>query len=236
MSAYYFTNLGYVCIYCGRLGWYNISKLTERSVLAEYMKLTEVARRLDVSEKTARRLVKAGKLPSVFIGGAFRVSEEDLAEFLEAAKVDPGKAAASSQLDLNGLLQEAQRAGWEAAVENARHVREDGQGRMEELLSLWRTSKERQEDPSKNRKNLDQMGGLLQRAYDAAPRLFAAASREELAGQWPEVQRAERFYFELVDLVLEAGLTIRTAGEQAAGEPGQWGGRPQAIEDPDEAA
>jgi excisionase family DNA binding protein len=74
--------------------------------MAEYLKLTEVARRLGVSEKTARRYVKSGALPSVFIGGAYRVSEGDLEEFLENAKVDPGKVLASSQPSFNGLLEE----------------------------------------------------------------------------------------------------------------------------------
>jgi excisionase family DNA binding protein len=77
--------------------------------VAEYLKLTEVARRLDVSEKTARRYVKSGALPSVFIGGAYRVSEGDLEEFLDNAKVDPGKAPASSQPSFDGLLEEEQR-------------------------------------------------------------------------------------------------------------------------------
>lgn len=62
--------------------------------MAEYLKLTEVARRLDVSEKTARRYVKAGVLPSVFVGNAYRVSEPDLEEFLRGAKVEAGKALA----------------------------------------------------------------------------------------------------------------------------------------------
>jgi excisionase family DNA binding protein len=81
----------------------------ERRPVADYIKLPEVARRLDVSEKTARRMVKSGKLPAVFIGGAYRVNEEDLAEYLESAKVDPGKALASSQPNFNGLLEEEQR-------------------------------------------------------------------------------------------------------------------------------
>jgi excisionase family DNA binding protein len=63
--------------------------------LADYLKIPEVARRLDVSEPTVRRMVKGGKLPSVFIGGAYRVSEADLEEFLENARVTPGKAVAS---------------------------------------------------------------------------------------------------------------------------------------------
>jgi len=64
--------------------------------LADYLKIPEVARQLDVSEPTVRRMVKSGNLPSVFVGGAYRVSETDLEKYLEDAKVvpggDPGKA------------------------------------------------------------------------------------------------------------------------------------------------
>jgi excisionase family DNA binding protein len=87
-------------------------KSRERSVVADYLKLPEVARRLDVSEKTARRMVKSGSLPAVFIGGAYRISEEALAEFLENAKVEPGKAQAPpspEQPNFNGLLEEERR-------------------------------------------------------------------------------------------------------------------------------
>jgi excisionase family DNA binding protein len=87
-------------------------KSRERSVVADYLKLPEVARRLDVSEKTARRMVKSGSLPAVFIGGAYRISEEALAEYLENAKVEPGKAQAPpspEQPSLNGLLEEERR-------------------------------------------------------------------------------------------------------------------------------
>jgi excisionase family DNA binding protein len=62
--------------------------------VADYVKIPELARRLDVSEKTARRYVQSGKLPSVFVGGAYRVSEADLTRFLEGARVEPGKAEA----------------------------------------------------------------------------------------------------------------------------------------------
>jgi excisionase family DNA binding protein len=57
--------------------------------VGEQLKLPEVARRLGVSEKTARRYVKSGALPSMFVGGAYRVSEEDLEGFLQGAKVTP---------------------------------------------------------------------------------------------------------------------------------------------------
>ncbi len=57
--------------------------------MAEYLKLAEVARKLDVSEKTARRYVKSGEIPSVFIGNKYRVSEDDLQEYIRGAKVHP---------------------------------------------------------------------------------------------------------------------------------------------------
>ena len=64
------------------------------------LKLPEVARRLGVSEKTARRYVKSGALPSMFVGNAYRVSEEDVEKFLQESKVtaggDLGKAPSSS--------------------------------------------------------------------------------------------------------------------------------------------
>jgi excisionase family DNA binding protein len=60
-----------------------------RRFVADYLKIPELARRLDVSEKTARRYVKAGTLPSTFIGGAYRVTEDDLEEFFRAREVRP---------------------------------------------------------------------------------------------------------------------------------------------------
>ncbi len=57
--------------------------------MAEYLKLAEVARKLDVSEKTARRYVKSGEIPSVFIVNKYRVSEDDLQEYIRGAKVHP---------------------------------------------------------------------------------------------------------------------------------------------------
>src|SRR5215218_7138902 len=96
----------------------------KRRPVAEQWKLPEVARRLGVSEKTARRYVKSGALPSVFVGGAYRVSEEDLKGFLQGAKVTPSggppKAPASPQPSFNGLLAEERRSrylnAWRAFV------------------------------------------------------------------------------------------------------------------------
>ena len=82
--------------------------------MAEQLKLPEVAQRLGVSEKTARRYVKSGAIPSMFVGGAYRVSEEDLETFLQGAKVTPDTDSPKDpeqafQPSLNGLLEDERR-------------------------------------------------------------------------------------------------------------------------------
>lgn len=68
--------------------------------MANYLKLAEVARRLGISERTARRYVRAGELPSVFVGNSYRVRAEDLERYLEAAKVHPGGGSGKAQAPL----------------------------------------------------------------------------------------------------------------------------------------
>jgi excisionase family DNA binding protein len=48
------------------------------------MNYTTAAQRLDVSERTIRRLVNSGRLPVVCIGGARRIRVTDLEAFVEA--------------------------------------------------------------------------------------------------------------------------------------------------------
>ncbi len=55
--------------------------------MASYLKIPELARQLDISEQTARRMVKDGRIPSVFVGGAYRVEKGDLRNYLMAARV-----------------------------------------------------------------------------------------------------------------------------------------------------
>jgi excisionase family DNA binding protein len=59
--------------------------------MTELLKLTEVAQELGISEPTARRYVKTGRLPSVFVGGRYRVRREDIEAFLRAAEVRAGE-------------------------------------------------------------------------------------------------------------------------------------------------
>ena len=214
--------------------------------MADYIKLPEVARRLDVSEKTARRMVKAGKLPAVFIGGAYRVSEEDLAGFLESSKVDPGKAQRRSSLEpsLNDALEEERRAAWEAAVDEAQRLRETGWAQMWRALSEWRASKQRGETYAARRKYLDEMGNLLQDAYGAYLALgnaYMEAALTQGGSEAPvprdlqkKTQAAHDFYVEMFGLVRSAGLSIRTgddaaAAKQEAAEGAQSKPRPHSV-------
>jgi excisionase family DNA binding protein len=59
--------------------------------MAELLKLTEVAQELGISEPTARRYVKTGRLASVFVGGRYRVYRDAVDEFLRQAEVRPGE-------------------------------------------------------------------------------------------------------------------------------------------------
>jgi excisionase family DNA binding protein len=80
--------------------------------VAEYLKIPEVAHILGLSEKTVRRRVKAGEIPSVFIGGVYRISRADLDEYLELARVRSGKAEAppsQEKLFNNGVPNEERR-------------------------------------------------------------------------------------------------------------------------------
>jgi excisionase family DNA binding protein len=174
----------------------------ERRPVADYIKLPEAARRLGVSEKTARRMVKSGKLPAEFIGGAYRVSEEDLAEHLEL------------------------RPTWESAVENARHLRDAAGAQMWKALSGWRASKNRGEPYAARRSYLDVMGILLEEVYKAdgavgwayiEAALTTPGGSEASGSSYlrEEARKTGDFYAALLELIQRAGLSV-CRGEDAA--------------------
>jgi excisionase family DNA binding protein len=175
-----------------------------------------VARLLEVSDQSIRRWVKAGELRAYKPKKEYRIAKSDLEAFLKERRVP---LVQSRLLDFG----EEPRTEWEAAVSSARQLRERGQARVEELLASWQESKNREEDPSERRPYLDEIGELLQQAYDARPTLFEATSWERLADQWPEIQAADHFYNELWHLVEGAGLSIRTGNAQEE--------RPKAVEE-----
>lgn len=53
------------------------------------LKLSRVARLLDMSTKTVRRLVERGELIAIRIGGQWRVDPRDLAAYLACHRTEP---------------------------------------------------------------------------------------------------------------------------------------------------
>jgi len=193
---------------------YGIEKVAEEAGISKNSVL-RAEHEEDIRPVTARK-----------IAAALSLSVADLIGESETLKAQPPLLA----------VPEERRADWESAVENARRLREDGLGRMAELLSTWRASKEREEAYAVRRGHLDAMGRLLQQAYDAVTALVEALSGAHLAQQWPELQKADRFYVDLWRLVQDAGLSIRTGDEEEAAEheatveSSQPEARPVAVE------
>jgi transcriptional regulator with XRE-family HTH domain len=176
------------------------------------------------------------------------VAVADLREDTDSLKAE---APPSKQLTLNGALEEEQRTAWEGAVDKARRLRETGWTQMWKALSEWRASKKRGEPYTARRKYLDEMGNLLQEAYDAQVALGQAyieaaltqgGSEARVPSYLREQSRATtQFYGELRGLLRSAKLTVLTGddaaaakqatAEQAAAEHDQPEGRPRGVEE-----
>src|SRR5215210_8216556 len=80
----------------------------KRGGVEEHLSLAEAAERLGISERTARRWIKSGKLRAYKPGRDYWIPESALTELVEESVVHP-KAPASSQPSFNGLLEEDRR-------------------------------------------------------------------------------------------------------------------------------
>ena len=143
---------------------------------------------------------------------------------------------------------EERRAVWEAAVDEARRLRETGWAQMWKARSEWHASKNRGEPHATRRKYLDEMGNLLQEAYGAYSALGNAYIKAALTQGGSEAsvpsylreetQAANDFYVEMFGLVRSAGLSIRTGADAAAAKRGadaQPEARPYSVEEDDAA-
>ncbi len=175
----------------------------------DYLKIPELSRRLDVSEPTVRRMIKGGKLPSVFVGGAYRVSEADLAKYLEAAKVRPGKASAPLSLDAEPAGREGSEVSHEAQRRRFNYWAggiEDDVGRWEEWIAEVRESAD---VPGTDKRTWARTVGMaaMQR-YGAAEAQGAVEAMKADGGRTPEGKRLRA--------ALEALLTIPQAAADAS--------------------
>jgi excisionase family DNA binding protein len=55
----------------------------------KYWPVSTVSRRLDVSPKTVRKLIKSGRLEAVKVGSRYRISSTAVEDFLGASTVEP---------------------------------------------------------------------------------------------------------------------------------------------------
>jgi excisionase family DNA binding protein len=84
-----------------------------------HLSLSEAAAALDISERTAYRWVKSGKLRAYKPGRDYWIPESAIREVVEESEVRP-KAPASSQPSFNGLLEEERREALEILFDNLR--------------------------------------------------------------------------------------------------------------------
>jgi excisionase family DNA binding protein len=177
------------------------------------LSLSEVAGLMGVSERTVRRWIKSGKLRAYKPGRDYRIPESAFREFVEESQISP-KAHGRSSLEpslFNGL-EEERRASWEAAVDNARRLREGGRTRLEELLAAWQASRERGELRSARRGYLDEIVELFNKAHGATHRLADLLFAEggiPAQDDWEEVRAADRFYWTLIEMMKNAGFVIQ---------------------------
>jgi excisionase family DNA binding protein len=180
----------------------------------ERLSLREAADALGVSEVTARRWVKSGKLKAYQPGRKYLIPRSAIDELLESESGKVQAPSSQEKLFNNGILEEERRARWEAAVEEARRLREGGRARMEELIAAWRDKRDH--------RALRGMGRLLDEAYDAEAALTHYLEEESTGRirldqvpitEWEEVRKASRFYGALVEMVQGAGLRVRTKGK-----------------------
>lgn len=116
-------------------------------------------------------------------------------------------------------------AEWEKAVDNFRRFRSYAKDRLRGALSAWRLAKEEGSSEQERRQYLDEVGEILQEAYDAEKDLLRNAqdgldSMGVLPPEnpddayapnayWEEVREASRLYGELMGMVQGAGLYVR---------------------------
>src|SRR5215208_8322813 len=123
----------------------------KRGSVENHLSLAEAAERMGISERTARRWIKSGKLRAYKPGRDYRIPESALRALVKESEISPKAPASLSQRSLFNGLEEERRAAQEAAAENARLLREHGLTRMADLLSALRESMERREDDTVRR-------------------------------------------------------------------------------------
>jgi len=104
-----------------------------------YLSLSGAADALDISERTAYRWIKSGKLRAYKPGRDYRIPEAALKEAVEASEVHPkGSAPSPLEPSLFKGLEEERRADWKTDV-------------LERVLGTWERQVREKENPYQSR-------------------------------------------------------------------------------------
>src|SRR5215213_2629413 len=132
-----------------------ISELAKRAGVSRDTISNAERGRHSLQGPTLRKIAHAlGKAPSELLAEEERLSPK-------------AESRSSREPPLFNGFEEELRAEWQAAVDNARRLRDIGRTQMWKALSGWRASKQRGEPYATRREYLDEMGDLLQEIYGA---------------------------------------------------------------------
>ena len=103
----------------------------KRGGMEEHLSLAEAAERMGISERTARRWIKSGKLRAYKPGRDYWIPERALTELVEESKVSPKEPASPSpqQPNFNGLLEEERRGMELEEIRESYRATREGLGR-----------------------------------------------------------------------------------------------------------
>jgi transcriptional regulator with XRE-family HTH domain len=113
--------------------------------------------------------------------------------------------------------------GWREAFDNSLRVRADAKERLREYLELWEAARDEGAGDAKRRELLDEVGHILDEANEAVGKLLENVS-DGLDGMadpspgpegtpnayWEEVRKIDTLYRELVAMVRDVGLSVRS--------------------------
>jgi transcriptional regulator with XRE-family HTH domain len=191
-----------------------ISELAERAGVSRDTISHAEKGRHGLQATTLHKIARAlGKTPSELLA-----EEERLAPKVENRSL--------LEQSFEDALAEERLASWEAAVDNARRLREGGRAQLAELLAAWQDSRDHGELRSARRGCLGEIEELFNKAYSARNALtdilFPGSFPPE--EDWEEVRAADRFYQSLIEMMRDAGFRIQERKSE-----------PPEVEEPDAA-
>src|SRR5215207_3798847 len=198
------------------------------------LSLTQAAERAGIQRQTLALLERGERHPHdptlAKIAQGYGVPVEDLLEEPVPLAETPKEAGPANVRQL--FAEHQARAAWQRAFDESRRFRAQAKMRLGEQLSLWEAAKHVEASYEERRKFLDATGRILDEASSVSRELMQnlgglggglAGTAEPGSGRpntyWTECQKADTLYYELLGMVGDAGLSVRT--DKIGQAPGQ---------------